>query len=261
MELMIFWQCLGLNVSQFYTQTEVGGTVISAQDPAFPKPGHTGTPSEVSSVALNERGEILVKEQQPFDGYWNNSHLTRQVLDAEGWFHTGDLGEWTSEGHLKVIGRVDDMMRISNDRIINAASIENALKSRPYISEALVFYSEGIGIEALVEVSPDPVKDWAQNQNIPVTDLDQLLKHAEVFHLVQAEIQETNQDLSPAEQIVTFRIIPKILNPLEDDEPVTPTRKIKRFLMYERFKELFASMESEEGHRTDKPNQSHAPGS
>jgi long-chain acyl-CoA synthetase len=241
-EVMALWQIYGVALSEIYGQTETGGAIITGQGKAFPRPGDIGVPPDGWEVRLGENGEILVKGEDIFEGYWNKPDLTKEVIDEDGWLHTGDVGEWTPEGNLKIIDRVRDFIVTSGGKTLSPTYIENALRSSPYISEAVVFGHNRKYISALIEIDFETVSAWARLNNITYTGFTSLADHGETFKLIGAEIEKTNQDLARVEQVKRFRIIPKELDPEEEGEPITPTRKVKRELMYEKFGSLVETM-------------------
>jgi long-chain acyl-CoA synthetase len=248
-EVMALWHVLGLNLSEFYGQTETGGAIITAQEGHFPRPGHVGVPPSGWEVKLGDDGEILVKGQDVFEGYLNNPQGTREVLDSDGWLHTGDIGEWTTNGNLKIVDRARDIIVTSGGKTLSPTHMENALRAVPYISEAVVFGHQRKYLSALIEIDYETVSDWARSHDIVYTGFTSLAEHPEVSRLIGAAIQEVNSDLARVEQIKSFRIIPKELDPEDEEEPITPTRKIKRDLIYARFKELVDSMYSNKEER------------
>lgn len=243
-EVITLWQIYGVNLSEMYGLTEVGGSVISAQGSRFPKPGNAGKPLACWEVRVSESGEILVRGNGIFEGYWNNPKLTTEVLDSDGWFHTGDVGEWTSNGHLRILGRAKDFVMTSGGKTISPMLIENILRSSPYIREAVVFGHNRHYLSSLIEIDFESVSDWASRNNIPFTGFISLIQHPEVIKFIGLEIEKANKNLSPGQQIKAFQIIPRDLSPVEDGGLVTPTRKVKRVIIYEKFKELVESMYS-----------------
>ena len=167
------------------------------------------------------------------------------VVDHDGWLHTGDVGEWTTDGNLKIVDRARDIIATSGGKTLSPTYIENALRSNPYISEAVVFGHNRKYISALIEIDFETVSDWARFNSISYTGFTSLAQHPEIIRFIGTEIEKTNQDLARVEQVKTFRIIPKELDPEQDDEPITPTRKVKRELMYEKFRDLVESMYSD----------------
>jgi long-chain acyl-CoA synthetase len=240
-ETMALWQIFGVNVVEMYGQTEGGGGIIAGQRGHFPRPGDVGTAVDAWQVRLAADGEVLVQSPDLFAGYWNNDEATRAVRDEAGWLHTGDVGEWRN-GKLRLVDRVRDFIVTSGGKTISPAFIENLLRASPYIAEAVVFGHGRKYLCALIEIDYDSVADWARSRDIAYTGFTSLAQHSEVGRLIAAELDRTNADLARVEQIKTFRILPKALDPEEEGEPVTPTRKVKRHLMYERFKSLVESM-------------------
>jgi len=241
-EVMALWQIYGVNLSEFYGQTETGGALICAQSPHFPRPGNVGLPPTGWEIKLSDTGEILVRGEDIFECYLNNPELTSEVIDREGWLHTGDVGQWTSEGNLKIVDRAKDIIVTSGGKTLSPTLIENALKASPYISEAIVFGHNRKYVCALIEIAYETVSDWARLKNFAYTGFASLALHPEVVKFIGSEIEKANQDLSRVEQVKCFRIIPEELNPEEEGGPVTPTRKVKRDLIYEKFRDLVESM-------------------
>lgn len=168
------------------------------------------------------------------------------MVDQEGWLHTGDVGQWTSEGSLRIVDRAKDIIVTSGGKTLSPTLIENALKASPYISEAIVFGHKKKYVCALIEIAYETVSDWARLKNFAYTGFAGLALHPEVVKFVGSEIEKANQDLSRVEQVKCFRIIPEELNPEEEGGPVTPTRKVKRDLIYEKFRDLVESMYGDE---------------
>ena len=248
-EVMALWQIYGLNLSEFYGQTETGGAIIAAQGGHFPRPGHVGVPPAGWEVKLSEEGEILAKGKDGFECYLNNPEETREVLDSNGWLHTGDVGEWTSEGNLKIVDRARDIIVTSGGKTISPTYVENCLRAVPYISEAVVFGHQRKYLTALIEIDFETVSGWARSNDITYTGFTSLTEHPEIVSLIGGAIKKASEDLARVEQIKGFRIIPKELDPEDEDEPITPTRKIKRDLVYEKFRDLVESMYSDKEER------------
>jgi long-chain acyl-CoA synthetase len=235
------WQMWGVNLVEAYGQTETAGAFISSQKGPFPRPGNVGTAVRDLEIRLAEGGEILVRAPYLFAGYLGNDGGTREVTDADGWLRTGDVGEWDA-GNLKIIDRARDFIVTSGGKTISPSFVENLLRASPYISEAIVFGHARKYLTALIEIDYDAVAEWARSRDVPYTGFTSLAGHAAVARMIAAEIDKANQDAARVEQIKAFRILPKALDPEQEGEPVTPTRKVKRGLMYERFKELVEEM-------------------
>lgn len=240
-ETAALWQIWGVNLLEAYGQTETGGAFISGQAQPFAKPGNVGTVMSGWEVKLDESGEILVFGPDHFEGYWNRPEATREIIDAQNWMHTGDIGEWHDD-NLRLIDRARDFLVTSGGKTISPSSIENVLRASPYIAEAIVFGHGRKYLTALIEIDFNSVADWARSENVNYTGFTNLALNETVHRLLKSEVDRLNEELSRVEQIKDFRILPKELDPEQDGEPVTPTRKVKRTLMYDRFKSLVEQM-------------------
>jgi len=240
-ETMALWHIYGINVVEMYGQTEEAGGIIAGQRGPFPSPGNVGTPVDGCEVRLSRDGEVLLRSPDLFECYWRNEEATRDVKGADGWLRTGDIGEWR-DGSLRLIDRARDFIVTAGGKTISPSFIENALRASPYVAEAVVFGHGRKYLTAIVEIDFDTVADWARANDVAYTGFTSLTAHQRVERLIRAEIDKVNAELARVEQIKSFRILPKALDPEEEGEPVTPTRKVKRKLMYERFKELVEAM-------------------
>ena len=240
-DTMALWQVWGVNVIEMYGQTETAGAIIAGQRGPFPRPGDVGTPPAGWEVKLGADDEILVRGADLFDGYWNNPAATREVIDADGWLHTGDVGEWR-DGQLRLVDRARDFIVTSGGKTLSPSYIENALRSIPYVAEVIVFGHARKYVTALIEIDFDTVSDWARANGVAYTGFTSLAEHPRVIELLQQAIEQANAQLARVEQVKAFRVLPKALDPEEEGEPVTPTRKVKRKAMYERFAGLVESM-------------------
>ena len=241
LETMAIWQMFGVNVVEMYGQTETAGGIICGQRGPFPRPGDVGTAPAGWQVKLASDGEVLVNSPDLFECYWNNPEATRAIKGDDGWLRTGDVGEWRA-GALRLVDRVRDFIVTSGGKTISPSFIENILRTSPYVAEAIVFGHGRKYLTALIEIEADAVADWARSHDVPYTGFTSLASSADVVRLIGAEIDRANGDLSRAEQIKAFRILPKALDPEQEGEPITPTRKVKRDIMYERFKSLVEDM-------------------
>jgi long-chain acyl-CoA synthetase len=240
-ETMAVWHMLGVNVCEMYGQTETAGGIIAGQRGPFPRPGDVGTIPEGFEVKLADDGEILVRSLDLFEGYWNNPEASAAVLGDTGWMRTGDVGAWR-DGALRLIDRARDFLVTMGGKTISPSFIENALRASPYLAEIAVFGHGRKYLTALIEIDFETVADWARSNDVAYTGFTSLTQHPRVQGLIKCEIDKANAELSRVEQVKAFRILPKALDPEEEGEPVTATRKVKRALMYERFKALVEEM-------------------
>lgn len=240
-ETMALWHMYGVNLVEIYGQTEEAGGIISGQRGPFPRPGNVGAIVKGLDLRLSDEGEILVRGPDLFEGYWRNESATGEVKGADGWLRTGDIGEWC-DGSLRLVDRARDFIVTAGGKTISPSYIENALRASPYVAEAVVFGHGRKYLTVIVEIDFDTVADWARANDVTYTGFTSLAAHPRVENLIKTEIDRGNSELARVEQIKAFRILPKALDPEEENEPVTPTRKVKRALMYERFKSLIEDM-------------------
>lgn len=247
--VMTLWQVYGVNLSEMYGLTEAGGGIVAAQGAHFPKPGNVGKPLGCFEVKLSGRGEVLVRGEEIFDCYWNNPDLTEACRTAGGWLCTDDAGEWTPDGRLRILDRVADTLEGGSPRS-SLTVVESALKSSPYVSEAVVIGSGSDYLSALIEIDFDAVSDWASRHRITFTGNTGLIEHPAIVAHIGSEIETVNKGLGPYERVESFRIIPGVLNPAEEEAAVTATRKIRRQAIHKKFTSLIESM-----HRENKEKQ------
>ena len=242
-ELTAVWQIWGVNVIEVFGQSETAGAMISGQHSPFPLPGHVGVPPTGWDVRLGEDGEILVRAADLFEGYWRDPAATAETVDSDGWLHTGDIGAWKN-GQLHIVDRARDIIVTAGGKSVSPTAIESQIRASPFVSEAVVFGDGRKYLTALIEIEFDTVSDWAKRRNVAYAGFTSLTNAPETVALIGREIATANRNLARVEQIKAFRIIPKVLDPEEEGEPITPTRKIKRRFMYQKYRELVESMYS-----------------
>jgi long-chain acyl-CoA synthetase len=224
-ETAALWQIWGVNLLEIYGQTEEAGAIISGQRGPFARPGNVGTIAAGWELKLGPGNEILVRGEHVFDGYWGNREATREVLGADGWLRTGDVGE-LKDGVLRLVDRARDFIVTAGGKTLSPSAIENLLRASPYVAEAMVIGHGRKYVTALIEIDYDTVSDWARNCSISYTGFTSLALNPQVTQLIAAEIARANGELARVEQVKAFRILPKALDPEEEGEPVTPTRKL-----------------------------------
>ncbi len=240
-ETAALWQIWGVNLCEIYGQTEEAGAIVTGQQSPFPRPGNVGTAASGWELQLGEGNEILIRGPHLIEGYWNKPEATRELFAAQGWLRTGDVGE-LERGSLRIVDRARDFIVTSGGKTLSPSSIENVLRASPYVAEAMVVGHGRKYVTALVEIDFDTVSDWARGRNVAYTGFTSLALDPQIERLIAGEIARANREFARVEQVKAFRILPKALDPEEAGEPVTPTRKLKRALMLERFAELVESM-------------------
>jgi long-chain acyl-CoA synthetase len=240
-QIVELWQLWGVDLRELYGVTECCGISI-AQYHSFPAPGDIGVPAAIPGFEfrLSDKGEILLRSPMLFNEYWGLPDATAEVRDADGWYHTGDLAELIGEGRVKLVDRLRDIIVTSGGKTLSPQQIEKVVKGSPFISEAVVFGDGRRFVSALLELDYTTISEWARTYKVPYTSYTNLVTRPEVIELIEREVERANQYLSRVEQVKVFRIIPIELDPEQGE--TTPTRKIKRSLMYDMFSELIEAM-------------------
>lgn len=246
-EVQTLWQIWGVNLKNLYGQTE--GGFIAVQEGEFPRPGDVGSPAPSVAVQTASDGEILVRAPGTFVGYWGDEVAGREA-ERSGWVATGDVGILTPAGRLRIVDRKKDIFITQGGKNVSPQAIEDKLRSSPYVSEAVVFGEGQKYLVALIEIDYETVSQWARARGLVFGGFGDLASSEEVHQLIQEAVREVNGHLARVEQVKAFRILPRMLDPEVEGEPVTPTRKVKRGLMYDRFRDLVESMyDGTESHR------------
>jgi long-chain acyl-CoA synthetase len=230
-EIFLFFRGLGVNLKQVYGQTENCAFCCTQPDDGV-KLGTVGLPYPGVEVRLTEQGEILSRSDATFAGYYKNPEATREVL-RDGWLYSGDAGFFDQDGHLVVIDRLKDVTRLADGTTLAPQFLENKLKFSPYVKEAVVVGPDRPFVAALVNIDMDTVGKWAERRQIGYTTYADLAQKPEVYALVFQEVARTNRDLPAATRIRRFALLPKELDP--DDEEVTRTRKLRRRVIAEKY--------------------------
>jgi long-chain acyl-CoA synthetase len=235
-ELLEWFFGIGVVVHEIYGQTE-NSAVATVNRPGRIKLGTVGEPHPGVEVRLDElTGEILTRHPAVFRGYWRRPDATAQSVDAEGWLHTGDVGQWVDGTHLRIVDRIKDIIITAGGKNISPSEIENSLKFSPYVREAMVIGDRRPYLVALIGIELETVADWAQRQRLPYTTYRDLSEKPEVIELVGGVVAETNARLASAEQIKRFRLIGKELD--HEDGELTATQKVKRAAIAASFGDL-----------------------
>ena len=244
-ETASLWQMLGINIVEMYGQTETAGGIIAGQRGPFARPGDVGTVADGVELKLAADGEILVRSADLFETYWGKPGEAEALRSDAGWMHTGDVGAWQS-GRLKLIDRARDFLVTSGGKTISPSFIENLLRASPFIAEAIVLGHGRKYLTALIEIDFEVVAEWARSNDVAYRGFTSLAQAPRITALIAGAIEDANARLARVEQIKAFRILPKMLDPEQEGEPVTPTRKVKRAQMLARFKDLVEDMYDDE---------------
>jgi len=238
-EILKFFMALGVPIFEGYGMTENCAYASGNNDKKM-KLGTVGVPNYGVEIKLADDGEILTKSPAVFKGYFKDEEATREVIDSEGWLHTGDVGIFDGE-FLKIVDRKKDIIITSGGKNVSPQEIENKIKISPFIKDALVIGDKRKFLSVLVSIEFETVSNWALRKNITHTTYRDLSEKKEVKDLVWGEILKANAKTSSLE-IRKFKMLPKELD--HEDGETTATQKIKKNVVMEKFSDLIEEMYS-----------------
>lgn len=233
-----FFHAMGVPLKQIYGQTEIAGIscIHREDDVAF----HTvGKAIPETEVRISPEGEILSRSASVFLGYLKNDAATAEAL-RDGWLHSGDAGYLAEDGHLVVIDRLKDVMKLADGTRFSPQFIENRLKFSPYVKEAVVVGKDRPYLTAMLCIDMGVVGKWAERNKLSYTTYTDLSAKPEVYDLVQREVDGVNDTLPAAARIMKFVLLYKELD--ADDEELTRTRKVRRVFVEERYRDVIAAL-------------------
>jgi len=243
-DLFRFYRSIGVNLKQFYGQTETCAYVCLQQDGKV-KLQTVGSAAPGIELKIAEDGEVLVRGVSVLQGYYKRPDATAEVLDADGYFHTGDAGVLDAEGHLRIIDRAKDVGRMHGGAMFAPNYIENKLKFFPQIKEAVCFGDARDEVCAFVNIDFEAVGNWAERRGLAYGGYVDLAAKPEVLGLVADCIAQVNADLASEEgmsdtQIARFLVLHKELDP--DDDELTRTRKVRRGFIASKYAVLIEAL-------------------
>ncbi|WAC42316.1 AMP-dependent synthetase/ligase [Pedobacter sp. SL55] len=228
----VFWAA-GLPVFEGYGLTETS-PVISVNHFDAIKFGSVGTPIEGVEVKIAEDGEILVKGHNVMKGYYNKPELTDEAIDNEGFFHTGDIGEFT-DGYLKITDRKKEMFKTAGGKYVAPQMIENKVKEAPLIEQIMVLGENRKFPSALIVPNFEALKAWCKIKGIEYTDHDTLINNKDVQEKYHKLLDEANKEFGKWEQIKQFALLAKEWS--IDGGELTPKLSLKRKVILEKNKD------------------------
>ena len=236
-DLFRFYRSIGVNLKQFYGQTETCAYVCLQQDGKV-KLQTVGTAAPGIELKIAEDGEVLVRGVSVLKEYYKRPDATAEVLDANGYFHTGDAGVLDSEGHLRIIDRAKDVGRLVGGAMFAPNYIENKLKFFPQIKEAVCFGNGRDEVCAAINIDYEAVGNWAERRGLAYGGYVDLAGKPDVLALVAECIAKVNADLAAEDgmgetQIARFLVLHKELDP--DDDELTRTRKVRRGFIADKY--------------------------
>jgi len=238
-ELVRWYLALGVPMCEVWGQTESCGASTATPAQRI-RPGRIGIAAPYNEVKVDGRGELLIRGPNVFKGYLNQPQKTAETIDAEGWLHTGDVGEVDADGYFRITDRMKDIIITAGGKNITPSEIENELKFSPYITDAVVIGDRRSFLTALVMIDQDNVEQYAQHHDVPFSNYASLTRAREVIELIQGEVDRVNRKFARVEQVKQFRLIEQRLT--AEDEELTPTMKLKRSLVQNKYATLIEEM-------------------
>jgi long-chain acyl-CoA synthetase len=220
-----FFHAIGIPVAELWGLSESCGCG-SVNLPGKIKLGTVGQVTPGMELKLAEDGEVLIRGPQIMKGYRNMPDQTNDAIDAEGWLHTGDIGELDDEGYLKIVDRKKELIITAGGKNISPANLEAKLKAHPLVGTACVIGDEKPFLSALIVLDPDVAPAWAARQGIEDTSLEALAADERVRTEVQTAVDAVNAQVSNVEGIKKFAVLSEDWLPGGDE--LTPTMKLKR---------------------------------
>lgn len=219
-----FYRGIGFTVLEGYGLTEsCAPTAFNPWD--APRIGTVGRPLPGATLRIAEDGEVLVRGEHLFTGYWNNEEATREAM-AGGWFHTGDLGSLDEDGYLSIVGRKKELLVTAGGKNVSPAVLEDRVRAHALVAECMVVGEGRPYVAALVTLDPEFLERWAAEHGLAELSPEELRRHPRVREAVQEAVDAGNAAVSRAESVRRFHILPGQFT--QESGHLTPSMKLKR---------------------------------
>ena len=237
--ILEFFHSAGIWVLEGYGMTETCAveTLNTISEHRF---GTVGRPLPICEVKIAEDGEVLMRGPNIFKGYYADEKATAETLSADGWLHSGDLGELDADGYLSITGRKKDLIITSSGKNISPSNVENALKLSRWISQAVVFGDRRPYLTALLTIDPDEAGALAEKVGASSNDPAALAHDPAVRAELQTAVDGANAKFARIEQVKKFTVLERDLS--QEQEELTPTLKVKRNIVYKRYADEFTKL-------------------
>lgn len=222
-KIVKFFRTIGVPLIEVYGLTE-SSAIATAQTQDARVPLCVGTAAPGIEVKLGEDGELLVRGDTVFEGYYRNEEATRNAI-RNGWLHTGDVAEMQN-GQFRIVDRIKDIMITAGGKNLSPSEIENTVKASPFIKECIVIGEARKYVSALIQIDYELAGKWAEEKGLAYTNFRNLVEHPAINELIQREIDEANRQLAQVSNIRKFYLLTKELD--HDDDEVTATMKVRR---------------------------------
>lgn len=237
-EILTWFRCIGVPLSEIYGMSESSGPMTWTATQI--KAGSVGPAIPGLEVKLAEDGEIICRGGNVFGGYFKAPEKTAEALDADGWLHSGDIGEVDDDGYFRIVDRKKELIITAGGKNLSPANLEAALKTIPLVGQACAIGDQRPFVSALVVLDPDVAPAWAQSQGVETTDLAELATHPAVVAEVERGLEEVMAQFNNAERVKKVRILGEEWLP--DSDVLTPTSKLKRRGIHAEYAEQIESL-------------------
>jgi len=232
-DLVKWYLALGVPMLEVWGMTETCGAATGVPATRI-KPGSIGPAAGYNEVRIDaDTGEIRVRGPNVFMGYLNQPEKTAETIDADGWLHTGDVGEVDADGYFRITDRMKDIIITAGGKNITPSELENELKFSPYITDAVVIGDKRPYLTVIIMIDQENVEKYAQDHDVPFSNYASLTRATEVQELIQGELDRVNKKFARVEQIKKFFLLETQLT--AEDEELTPTMKLKRKLVEKKY--------------------------
>jgi len=235
-----FFRGCGINILEGYGLTETS-PATNSNTPDAQKAGTVGRPIPGCTIRIAPDGEVLVKGHMVFQGYWNNEAATKEMIDEDGWLHTGDIGAFDDEGFLTITGRKKDLIVTAAGKNVAPAVLEDRLRAHWLVSQCLVVGDARPYIAALVAADAEAFALWKADNGRPATaTVGDLADDPALRSEIQAAVDDANKAVSRAEAIKKFAIVGEDFT--EAAGQLTPTMKVRRHVIMEQYETQITSL-------------------
>ncbi len=238
-EVGTFFQIMGINIVEGYGLTETS-PVISVHRLEDIVLGTVGQPLDNVTVKIADDGEILARGPNVMMGYWNDEEATRETIDAEGWLHTGDIGEFDARGHLRITDRKKNIFVSSGGKNIAPQPIEALVQQSPFIDQVMLVGDGREYCTALIVPDMDVVRQWAASNGMNDLPNDWVTSSAELHRAIEADLSKRQREISKYERVRRFKVLNEPFT--VDNGLMTPTLKVKRKAVAERYASLIEEL-------------------
>jgi long-chain acyl-CoA synthetase len=226
-----FFRGIGLTILEGYGLTETS-SASTVNIPNFIRVGSVGRPLPGVTVLIADDGEVLIKGEHIFKGYWHNDAATAEAIDSQGWFHTGDVGQLDADGYLFITGRKKELLVTSGGKNVAPAVLEDRLRANWLVGQCMVVGDNKPFIGCLITVDPDSLKQWLKRHDRDAnTTVTQLRHDAAFISEIQSAVDNANKAVSQAESIRKFVLVDADWS--EENGQLTPSLKLRRNIVAE----------------------------